>query len=322
MTTTQRLPEPVAPEPVAHDPTDRPDGLARTRAVLGELRGTGLALLLALPGWLVYVLLAGLGALLVLLAAGEYAQLYATVSALLRELHPTLRHLLTSGLMVAYLGIWHGVGSRAYLVRSVTLRMRGNRGRPRRRAFGVWGTFSLVAGTTILFVVAFSRAHILALDAADRAADRAERAVTFGAAPDPAMVEAVRAEAYDQFYWPDLRWSIASLALLAAGSLLVGMVGAPLKQAAAVAAIRAALRRKRRKAGKLQAAEAMAHLELASRVRARERAASLAAMHERELPQRFEAGRVHGRLRIAEGMGHPNATDQLGHEDGAHPAGP
>jgi hypothetical protein len=62
---------------------------------------------------------------------------------------------------------------------------------------------------------------------------------------------------------------------------------------------------------RLQQAETAAHLELASRVTARERATALTDMHDRELPHRFDAAKERFRLALAIGLGDPSRTSVL-----------
>ena len=291
-------------------PVPSRDGRTATRAHLRDDDTTRQSRLVLLRLWQLLLLLLVAYLFVAGIAIGEFVQLRSAALLLMPESPALFISGLTAAVTAAYVVVWHSVGSRGALVRSVTQRSAGNGGRPHRRAFGVWGVVAATVGLLGLTIVGWRRADALAAEHADQAM---RRLVEFAVVdvPDPAAVKAAGTAAYAEVFWPDFSWTIVVLALLATASMLVGLITGPWKAATALALGDRKLAHAKQRLTAAERRETETHRELTSRIRAQDNHAALAQLHIQELPHRFEQGKQRFRLALAARLGDPEMTNEI-----------
>jgi hypothetical protein len=293
------------------------DGTSAVRASLRDADAERSSRLAALPPTLLYLLVGLMYGLLASLSAGDFSQIRSAAAAVVPEASAGQLDLLALALTLAYALVWHVVGSRGAAARAAVLAAPGDAGRPLLRGFGWAGLFHATLGTTALVGIALSRADVLARLSGDIAARRVVSDAL--GAVDVAAVADARGRAVTDAFWPDLRWGLVVLGLLAAAALLVGFLSGPMKRAAGLAMAERSIMRRRLGLSKVEARESAARSELVSRIEGRARVVELAGMQDREdreLPHRFDAAKERFRVALAVRLSDPEATTVLVDTDG------
>lgn len=285
------------------------DGAAAVRRTQRDADTAKLWQLVALPLSIVATVLLAIYAMVAVVTAGDFSQIRATAAGLMPEASAFQLNVLATALTVAYSATWHAAGSRGSAARAAALAAAGNAARPLLRGFGVAGVLYVAAGSVAMVLLAFSRGEVMARIEGTRAARRvADDAL---GTVDPAAVEEARARAVDEVFWPDVRWSLVVLGLLAVAALVAGFTAVPVKRAFQLGLARRGVLRRRLRLAELEAQESAAQCELVSRIEGRTRVTTLAEMHDRELPHRFTAAKERYRIALAARLAEPEATSEL-----------